>query len=166
VGDRIDVGVASGQVERVTLRVTQLRDDEGTVWYVPNGRIDRVANKTQGYATAILDVGVAHGTDVARAADAIRETARALVAEPTMAPLVLQGPEGPDGVQAFDSEKVVLRISVRVRPGSQWKLLRALRARLLEALPAAGVGLPVSTGVVTSEGAPAETAPSSSHDDD
>ena len=152
VGDRIDIGVASGKVERVTLRVTQLRDDEGTVLeYVPNGRIDRVANKTQGYATAMLDVGVAHGTDLDRAAAAIHDARVALVAEHTWRRWCCRGPKGPDGVQSFDSEKVVLRVlSVRVRPGSQWKLLAALRARLLEALPAAGVGLPVSTGVVAS----------------
>jgi small conductance mechanosensitive channel len=165
VGDRIDVGVASGQVERVTLRVTQLRDDEGTVWYVPNGRIERVANKTQGYARAVLDVGVAHGTDLARAAAAIHDAAAALCAEPLLAPLVLQGPEGPDGVQSFDSEQVVLRVAVRVQPGAQWRFLRALRARLLDALPAAGVGLPVSTGVVASEGGAPEPVPAADDDE-
>jgi len=115
-----------------------------------------VANKTQGYATAVLDVSVLHGTDLARAAAAIHDTAAALVAEPTIAPLVLRGPEGPDGVQAFDQDKVVLRVSVRVRPGAQWKILRALRARLLETLPAAGVPLHVSTAVVAADPATAE----------
>ena len=39
VGDEIDLGLASGTVERVTLRVTRLRDATGEVWWVPNGQI-------------------------------------------------------------------------------------------------------------------------------
>lgn len=144
VGDHIDVGMTSGQVEKVTLRITQLRDDAGTVWYVPNGRIDRVANKTQGYAAAVLDVGVAHGTDLARASEVIADTVREVSRQPAFAALVLSDPIGPDGVEDFDADKVVLRVSVRVVAGTQWDFLRALRARLLETLPAAGVGLPVS----------------------
>lgn len=44
VGDRIDVGLAAGTVESLTLRVTRLRDDAGVVWHVPNGAVTRVAN--------------------------------------------------------------------------------------------------------------------------
>ncbi len=47
VGDLVDVGPASGTVERVTLRVTRLRDEEGVIWYVPNGEIRRVGNSSQ-----------------------------------------------------------------------------------------------------------------------
>jgi moderate conductance mechanosensitive channel len=48
VGDVIDVGDASGVVEGVSFRTTTLRDDNGVVWYFPNGEIKRVANKSQG----------------------------------------------------------------------------------------------------------------------
>lgn len=44
VGDRVDTGLATGRVEAITLRVTTLRDDDGVVWHVPNGQINRVAN--------------------------------------------------------------------------------------------------------------------------
>ncbi len=44
VGDVVDLGLASGVVERVTLRVTRVRDADGRVWYVPHGQIARVAN--------------------------------------------------------------------------------------------------------------------------
>ncbi len=45
VGDVIDVGEAIGTVEAVGLRVTRLRDVDGTVWYVRNGEILRVGNQ-------------------------------------------------------------------------------------------------------------------------
>jgi small conductance mechanosensitive channel len=44
VGDKVDLGEASGVVENVGLRVTKLRDSNGTVWFVRNGEILRVGN--------------------------------------------------------------------------------------------------------------------------
>ena len=44
VGDKVDLGEASGVVENVGLRVTKLRDSKGTVWFVRNGEILRVGN--------------------------------------------------------------------------------------------------------------------------
>ena len=67
VGDVVDVGEASGTVEAVSLRVTRLRDLNGTVWYVPNGEILRVGqHEPELVARASLDVGVAYGEDLAR----------------------------------------------------------------------------------------------------
>jgi small conductance mechanosensitive channel len=48
VGDFVDMEKASGVVEAIGLRVTQLRDDDGTVWYVRNGEVVRVGNFSQG----------------------------------------------------------------------------------------------------------------------
>ncbi|WP_152360444.1 mechanosensitive ion channel family protein [Microlunatus speluncae] len=48
VGDYVDMEKASGTVEEIGLRVTQLRDDNGTVWYVRNGEVLRVGNFSQG----------------------------------------------------------------------------------------------------------------------
>ena len=50
VGDVIDLGEATGTVEAVSLRVTRLRDVDGTVWYVRNGEILRVGNMSQNWA--------------------------------------------------------------------------------------------------------------------
>ena len=48
VGDWVDMEKACGQVEAIGLRVTSLRDDDGTVWYVRNGEVLRVGNFSQG----------------------------------------------------------------------------------------------------------------------
>ncbi|HEX8508992.1 MAG TPA: mechanosensitive ion channel domain-containing protein [Propionibacteriaceae bacterium] len=48
VGDWVDMEMATGVVEEIGLRVTQLRDSEGTVWYVRNGEVVRVGNYSQG----------------------------------------------------------------------------------------------------------------------
>src|SRR5919106_1695359 len=75
VGDVVDVGVASGVVEAVTLRITRLRDVEGTVWHVPNGQILRVGNKSQLWARSLIDVAVAYTADLDQAMSVIKTTA-------------------------------------------------------------------------------------------
>jgi small-conductance mechanosensitive channel len=47
VGDLVDTGHAIGTVEAVGLRVTRLRDEEGTTWYVRNGEVIRIGNRSQ-----------------------------------------------------------------------------------------------------------------------
>ena len=68
VGDVVDVGEASGTVEAVSLRVTRLRDVNGTVWYVRNGEILRVGNMSQNWARTVLDVHVDYDEDLAHGA--------------------------------------------------------------------------------------------------
>ena len=78
VGDVVDVGEASGTVEAVTLRITRLRDLDGTVWYVPNGEILRVGNKSQNWSRAVVDIGVGYDEDLARAKRVLSEVAHDL----------------------------------------------------------------------------------------
>ena len=59
MGDVVDLGKANGEVEEIRLRTTRLRDVNGTVWFVPNGEIRRVGNKSQRWARAVLDIPVA-----------------------------------------------------------------------------------------------------------
>jgi small conductance mechanosensitive channel len=56
VGDVIDVGEASGTVEDISIRTTRIRDDNGTLWHVPNGEIRRVGNMSQDWSRALLDI--------------------------------------------------------------------------------------------------------------
>jgi small conductance mechanosensitive channel len=48
VGDSVDLGLAVGIVESVGLRITTLRGEDGTIWFVRNGEIVRVGNKSYG----------------------------------------------------------------------------------------------------------------------
>jgi small conductance mechanosensitive channel len=64
VGDIVRLGDVSGQVERVTLRTTVLRDLHGVVHTVPNGEITRVSNLTKAWSRAVLDIGVAYRENV------------------------------------------------------------------------------------------------------
>jgi small conductance mechanosensitive channel len=133
VGDVIDFEKASGTVEAVGLRTTRLRDVNGTVWYVRNGEVVRVGNKSQGFAQVVLDVPIAAAADVARASAAILDVARSMQAEQEWQQLFLGDPEV-QGVEAITLEQTTIRMVVRVRPLEQWRIARELRLRIRERL--------------------------------
>ena len=161
VGDVIDVGEATGTVEKVTLRATRLRSVDGTVWHVPNGVIQRVGNQSQQWARALLDVSVAYGTDLRQAQDLIKATADGLWHDPEWSELLLDEPEL-WGVEMLAADSVDIRLVLKTQPGMQWKVMRELRIRLKEALDAAGIEIPFQqrTLWIRNEGEAAATEPS------
>ena len=74
VGDVVDLGEAIGTVEAVALRVTRLRDVDGTVWYVRNGEILRVGNMSQNWARTVLDITVGYSEDLVRVREVLRRS--------------------------------------------------------------------------------------------
>lgn len=150
VGDIVDVGTANGVVEAVGLRITTLRDANGTVWYVRNGEIARVGNKSQGYAVAVVDLPVAHNADITEAVALLGRTATARVAADDIAGDVLE-PVEVLGVERVAPDGVTLRVTVKVKPGQQFTVQRALNAAVTEAFDDAGVPRP---GAVPAPGAP------------
>src|SRR5258708_8214241 len=64
VGDYVQIGDATGTVEAVGIRVTQLRDGQGKVYIIPNGQIKGVVSYSKGYVNAVVDLKVSTGTDL------------------------------------------------------------------------------------------------------
>ncbi|GLZ47277.1 mechanosensitive ion channel protein MscS [Actinomycetospora sp. NBRC 106375] len=141
VGDVVDLGEATGTVEAVGLRVTTLRDIAGTVWYVRNGEVLRVGNSSQGFSVAVVDIPVGHAADVDDALEIAERAATAECAEPKIASKVIAPPEML-GVQSVTAEGVLLRLTIRTRPGEQWAVQRAVAAEIKTQLDAAGVPAP------------------------
>jgi moderate conductance mechanosensitive channel len=144
VGDVVDVGEASGTVEAVGLRITTLRDVNGTVWYVRNGEILRVGNSSQGFAVAVVDVPIGYGADVGQAAEILGQVAAEAAESEPISEDVLEPPEvlGVERVSA--AEGITMRLTVKTRPGRQWSVQRTLRAKVMEAFEDAGIRGPVA----------------------
>jgi small conductance mechanosensitive channel len=138
VGDIVDAGEATGTVEAVTLRSTRLRDVKGTVWHIPNGQILRVGNMSQQWARALLDLVVAHGTDIHAAERCIKAEADGLWKDRAWAGQVLEEPEV-WGVESLGPEGITIRLVVKTLPAKQFQVLRELRARINRALEGLGV---------------------------
>ncbi|MDR0416522.1 MAG: mechanosensitive ion channel family protein [Propionibacteriaceae bacterium] len=136
IGDVITVGSLTGRVERVSLRITELRDAGGMLWFVRNGEILTVGNISQGKSTAVVDVPVAYGVDVDRAAAVLRDAAAEVAADPDLAAVILEAPTVL-GVEAISVGAVTFRLTAPTAPNQQWPVQRALRAKALAALRAA-----------------------------
>ena len=139
VGDTIDFEKASGTVEAVGLRTTRLRDVNGTVWYVRNGEVVRVGNKSQGFAQVVLDVPIDAWADVATASQAILDEAEQMRSEDDWSGVFLGDPDM-QGVESMTREETVIRLVARTRPGEQFRVAREMRRRIRERLDRMDVG--------------------------
>jgi small conductance mechanosensitive channel len=149
VGDVVDLGPATGVVESVGIRVTDIRDVNGTLWHVRNGEIVRVGNLSQGWARAIIDLAVPYDTDTDEAQSLILTTALELASEPKWKHLIIEKPEV-WGIESISAEAIVIRLVVKTRTSAKDDVARELRLRLKRALDTAGIRLPALNSIVLS----------------
>ena len=147
VGDVIDLGEATGTVEAVTLRVTRLRDINGTVWYVPNGEILRVGNMSQNWSRAVVDVSVAYSEDLNRVKRVLKEIAVDLWDDDDWRELIIEEPEV-TGVELLAADSVNLRVMIKTLPMEQWAVARELRQRIKARFDHEGIEIPFAQRVV------------------
>jgi moderate conductance mechanosensitive channel len=147
VGDTIDLGPATGEVQSVGLRITTLRDIDGTLWYVRNGEIARVGNKSQGYAVARIEVPVALTADMERAEQVAIDAAESAIEDPAIAEKVL-GEPNMLGVQEWSPDFLTLRMTIKTRPNAQWAVQRRLRREIHRAYDQNDIDLPYPNGRV------------------
>ena len=156
VGDVVDVGEATGTVEAVSLRVTRLRDVNGTVWYVRNGEILRVGNMSQNWARTVLDVTVGYGEDLVRVRRVLQEVAHDLWEDEEFEGLVIEEPEV-WGVESMTVDGIVVRVTLKTAPMEQWAVARAMRERIKARFEHEGINLAVAQRVQW-QGAPQQAA--------
>ncbi|MDQ1555841.1 MAG: moderate conductance mechanosensitive channel [Actinomycetota bacterium] len=147
VGDVVDLGPATGVVEAVGIRITQIRDVNGTVWFVRNGEILRVGNMSQGWSRVIIDLAVPYDADVDAVQEKMLSTAREMASDPKWRGRIIEQPEI-WGIESISSEAIVIRLVIKTRPGTKDDVARELRARLKTALDSMGIRLPNLNSVV------------------
>ncbi|MCU1472171.1 mechanosensitive ion channel domain-containing protein [Amnibacterium sp.] len=138
VGDVVNTDLASGVVEAVGIRVTQIRDVNGVLWYVRNGEITRVGNMSQGWSRAIVDVTVPKDVDVEAVQQRLLAAATEVLSDPQWAPYIAEKPEL-WGIESVSPDGIVLRLVARTRVNTRDDVAWSLRVHLREALVAAGV---------------------------
>jgi small conductance mechanosensitive channel len=151
VGDIVELqstqGPVSGVVETVGVRVTQVRDVHGTLWFVRNGEIITVGNKSQGWARVIIDLPAPYTSNVDEVQEVMLRTATELADEPEYKRKVLEAPEI-WGIESVSAEALVIRLVMKVRTADQFDIARVLRLRLKLALDQMGVAVPSLNRIV------------------
>jgi small conductance mechanosensitive channel len=92
VGDVVQFDAVTGVIEEVALRTTRVRDFTGVVWYLRNGEILNVANRSQGWSLAIVELPVATATDFTVVRRVVDEVGQVLVRDPEFGPKVIAAP--------------------------------------------------------------------------
>jgi small-conductance mechanosensitive channel len=139
VGDIIDInGWASGVVEDVNLRSTRMRANDGTVWFIPNGQIQRVGNSSMEFSRALVDVPLTYGVDLAQVEVVAAEEADAMADAPEWSGRVLEPPEV-WGIQSLDPTGPTLRLVVKTVPLADGPVGRELRRRVVDRLTREGL---------------------------
>jgi len=140
-GDVVEIAGKAGEVEEVTLRYIRLRDAEGAVYFIPNGEIKMVVNRTRQYAQAIVDASVAGPADVEPAMQAMRDVSAAMRADPKFGPSML-GDLEIWGVDRWELWGMVIRGRIKTLPKDRDGVRREFTRRLAMAFEARAVGTP------------------------
>jgi len=138
VGDLIIIGSASGVVENINLRVTQLRGDDGRLVTVPNSLVGQVDNLTRIWSRSDFLVEVAYNTDVDKALAIVQQEAKQLASDPVWDPFILEVGEV-FGVEKIAFTGITIRIWIKTLPLKQFVVARELRRRLKIAFDLQGI---------------------------
>jgi small-conductance mechanosensitive channel len=147
VGDVIQAAGVSGQVEQMTLRLTIVRDLQGTVHFIPNGEIKVASNLTKEWSRAVLEIGVGYEEDVDRVIAVLTEVGRSLADDEGFGKMLLEAPQVL-GVEGLTDSQVTIRILAKTLPLKQWEVAREFRRRIKARFDREGIQTPYPHRVV------------------
>jgi small-conductance mechanosensitive channel len=152
VGDNVAINqIAAGKVEVLTLRVTGLRDLDGTLHFIANGDITHVANRSKDWARAVIDVRVAYREDPERVRTVLDRVAKQAKEHGELGRMLYSVPEVL-GVEALGDYEVIWRVIAETKPARQWEVARRLREQITVAFDAEGIEIPLAPSVAAAAG--------------
>jgi len=143
VGDVIDLGDASGMVETMNLRITQLRNSDGELITVPNSAIIKVRNLTRSWSRVNFSIDVAYQTDPEKALSVMQEVAQKLYDDPEWQNKIVAEPTVL-GIDSVSHSGMTITTWIQTEPGEQWAVGREFRLRVRRVLEENGIeiGMP------------------------
>lgn len=139
----------SGVVEDITLRITKLRDLDGTLNIVRNGEASIITNRTYQYSSVVIDLSVAYDSDIDKVESVMNRVGKEMLDDQTLAPLISQPIEFLR-VEAFEDSGVTIKALGTVQPAEQWTIAGEYRRRILKAFKKEGIEIPFPQIVVRS----------------
>ncbi|MGD9719615.1 MAG: mechanosensitive ion channel domain-containing protein [Pirellulales bacterium] len=141
INDVVKIGDVAGSVEKITLRMTVLRDLEGAVHFIPHGSITRVSNMTHGWSRAVIDIGVAYKENPDEVMRVLVDIAKDLRKDPTYGPLILDGPEML-GLDNLGDSAVMFKMFLKTQPLQRWFVKREWLRRIKNRFDELGIEIP------------------------
>lgn len=141
VGDYIEISGHEGTVEKVDIRLIQLRDLKGCVHYIRNGMVDTIVNYTREFSYYVFDIGVSYNEDPDRVIQVLKEIDEdfrnnAASKNYVKAPLEILG------LDKFDDSAIVIRARIKTLPIKQWEVGREFNKYIKQKFDAVGIEIP------------------------
>lgn len=141
VNDVVRINGIDGKVERITLRVTVLRDLAGIAHFVPHGTITTVSNYSHGWSRASFEIGVAYKENVDRVIDVLKRLCDEICLDETFGPLIIDQPEML-GVDSLGDSSVNIKFVLKTKPMKQWDVKREMLRRIKNKFDQLGIEIP------------------------
>jgi small conductance mechanosensitive channel len=147
IGDVIKIDETGGTVEKITLRMTTLRDINGTVHHIPHGEIKRVSNLSKNFARVNLDIGISYKSNLEHVIKVINQTGIEMAEDPAFKDFIISPPKFLR-VNEFADSAIVVKILGDTKPLKQWEITGELRKRLKIAFDREGIEIPFPQRVI------------------
>lgn len=147
VGDVVKIADIAGLVEDISLRVTILRDIEGTVHHIPHGDVTTVSNMAKGFARVHLNIGVSYNEDMDKVKEIVNAVGSELAEDPEYKDNIIDTPKYVR-IDSFDDSSISIKILGETKPLMQWEIAGELRSRLKKAFDKEGIEIPFPQVVV------------------
>lgn len=147
IGDVVTIEGIGGTVEDISLRVTTLRDMNGTVHYIPHGEVKKVSNSAKQFGKVNINVSIAYEANIDHVRDVINQIGNELAADPAWKDLINVAPQFLR-VDSLDESAVSIKIVGETKPLKQWDVAGELRKRIKEGFDKAGISIPYPQQVV------------------
>ena len=148
VGDYVIIDETHyGIVETIGIRTTSVREFNGGLFIIHNGKIDRLINYSKGHIKALVDVSIAYEEDVNKVLALLEEICEDLYQNHEE--LFKIRPEV-QGVTRLDPSSVNIRISCDEDAGSKFMAENVLRHRIKEVFQEQGIEVPYNKSIIYS----------------
>jgi small-conductance mechanosensitive channel len=147
IGDVVNFDGTSGVVEDISLRMTTLRNQDGTVHHIPHGEIKRVSNMSKDFARINLNMNIAYGSNLEHVIAVVNGVGEEMAADPRFAGLIKTPPRFLR-IDDFGDSAIAIKILGETQPNAQWELTGELRMRLKKAFDKEGIEIPFPQRIV------------------
>lgn len=150
VGDVVNFDGTGGLVEDISLRMTTIRDLDGTVHHIPHGDIKRVANLSKTYSRVNMNIGISYKSNIEHVIRVVNKVGKDLAEDPTWKESILSAPQFLR-IDSFADSAIVIKILGDTQPIKQWEVSGELRKRIKVAFEHEGIEIPFPQIVIHSE---------------
>ena len=147
VGDVVCFNGTRGLVEDISLRMTTLRDLDGTVHHIPHGEIKRVSNLSKYFARVNLNIGISYNSNLEQVISVVNKVGKELAEDSAWKEYILKPPQFVR-VDDFGDSAIIIKILGETKPLKQWDVAGELRKRLKIAFDRQGIEIPFPQRVI------------------